>query len=155
MRTLLDTNVLLRSCQPNSPDHETALAAVNSLLGAGRTLCIGSQTIYEFLAVATRSIAANGLGMEHSVADAELAKLLVGIEVLYDSESVVAEVRRLVVDYKITGKKIHDAHLAGAMMAHQVNEILTFDSDDFKRLSQITVLGPVEAARGTLPESPP
>jgi predicted nucleic acid-binding protein len=91
MHTLLDTNVLLRSSQPSSPHHFIATAAVNALLDANRVLCISSQTIYEFLAVATRSLAENGLAMKQADADAQLTALLAGNEVLYDSFAVASE----------------------------------------------------------------
>jgi predicted nucleic acid-binding protein len=46
MRTLLDTNILLRSSQPSSAHHASAIAAVTALLAANRSLCISSQVIY-------------------------------------------------------------------------------------------------------------
>src|SRR5690348_1059945 len=118
MQTLLDTNILLRSSQPASPDHSHALAAVANLLKADRELCISSQTIYEFLAVATRPIAENGLGMRHAHADAQLATLLGGINVHYDSQAVALKARQWIVDHRVTGKKVHDARLAAVMNVH-------------------------------------
>jgi len=142
MRTLLDTNILLRSSQVSSPHHVIAIAAVAALLGAGRSLCISSQVIYEFLAVATKPVTENGLGMSQADADGQLAKLLGGIEVLYDSEPVATELRRLVVTYKMTGKRVHDTRLVAAMTVFGVQELLTFNVDDFKRFSRIQVVSP-------------
>jgi len=73
MRVLIDTNVLLRSSQPAHPHFAPATQAVRRLLGGGHSLCISSQTVYEFLAVATRAVADRGLGMAHADADADAA----------------------------------------------------------------------------------
>ena len=97
MLTLLDTNILLRSIQLASPDRCLAVAAVAVLLNAQRDLCISSQAILAFLAVATRPIQDNGLGLKHAAADAELNKLLAGIHILFDSTAIANETRRLVV----------------------------------------------------------
>src|ERR1035437_2481285 len=127
MRTLLDTNILLRTSQPASQQYADAIASGASLLHAGRTLCISSQSIYEFLAVATKPRTENGLGMKHAVADAQLTKLLVSIEVFYDSAAIAAELRRLVVAHQVTGKKIHDARMVAPMNVQKITEILTFN----------------------------
>ncbi len=147
MRALLDTNILLRGSRPSHPQNAAALAAVDALLRAGRTLCIGSQTIYEFLAVATRPVTENGLGMPHAEADAQLQSLLIGIDVLYDSPAVTTELRRLVVAQRVTGKKIHDARLAATMIVAGVKEVLTFNVDDFKRFSFILPIAPADAEK--------
>jgi len=128
-----------------------ALAAVAFLLHSSRTLCISSQAIYGFLAVATKPVAENGLGMKHADADTQLAKLLAGIEVLYDSAAVAAELRRLVVTHKVTGKKTHDARLVATMNVHGAVEILTFNGGDFGRYPAITILAPADVALGRLP----
>jgi predicted nucleic acid-binding protein len=148
MRTLLDTNILLRSSQPNSAHHGAAVASVSALMAAGRTLCISSQTIYEFLAVATKPVKENGLGMSHEDADAQLAKLLRGIDVIYDSELVADELRRLVVAHRVTGKKVHDVRLVAVMTVNNVPELLTFNIDDFKRFAGITAFPPSVPASG-------
>lgn len=105
MRTLLDTNILLRSIQSSSSHHTTARQAVAALLASGRSLCIASQTVYEFLAVATRPLSDNGLGMPHGLADSQLEILLAGLEVLYDSQAVALELRRLVTAYQVVEKR--------------------------------------------------
>ena len=40
------------------------------------------------------------------------------------------------------GKQAHDARLVAAMIAHRLTHLLTFNTDDFKRFSEITVVAP-------------
>src|SRR5688572_21857035 len=142
MRVLLDTNILLRLSEKTHPHHPAAVESLRRLAAAGDTFCIGSQTVAEFLAVATRPIPENGLGMDQATADAELAKVTSALEVLYDSADVLAELRRLVVAHAVIGKSVHDAKLVAAMHAGAVRHILTFNRQDFVRFDQIVVLDP-------------
>jgi predicted nucleic acid-binding protein len=142
MKVLLDTNVLLRSSQPAHPHHVPAVAAVRALVIGGWTLCISSQTVYEFLAVATRLLADRGLAMSHAEADAELGKLLPATEVFYDSALVVEELRRLMIQHGVSGKSVHNARLVATMNVHGLDRILTFNGRDFARFTLITVLAP-------------
>jgi predicted nucleic acid-binding protein len=155
MRTLLDTNILLRTSQPASPQHADAIRSTAALIQAGRIFCISSQAIYEFLAVATKPQTENGLGMTQSVADSHLANLLASIEIIFDSPAVAAELRRLVLAHQVSGKKVHDARMVAAMNVHNVTEILTFNTKDFTRYPGITVLSPSSVAQGQLPAAPP
>ena len=73
MSVLLDSNILTRLAQHTHPMHATARDAVAALRQGGDTLFIVPQNLYEFWVVATRPIAANGLGLTAAEADAELA----------------------------------------------------------------------------------
>ena len=112
------------------------------MLSSRRSLYVSSQAIYEFMAVATRSVADNGLELSHAAADIALSHLLIKIEVIFDSSAVAEETRRLIVLHKVTGKKVHDARLAAIMTTHGINEILTFNHKDFARYPEIAALNP-------------
>jgi hypothetical protein len=60
---LLDTNVLLRLYQPNSPEFSFIRRAVNSLHRANAALYYLCQNIIEFWNVSTRPVAQNGYGL--------------------------------------------------------------------------------------------
>ena len=44
--------------------------------------------------------------------------------------------------YRVRGVQVHDARLASVMLASGVSEILTFDRDDFKRYTELTIIHP-------------
>jgi predicted nucleic acid-binding protein len=142
MKILLDTNILLRLSEANHPHHAAAIAAVRKLSTEGHVFCIASQTIGEFLAVATRAIPDRGLGMSQKDADTQLSKLITAIEVLYDSAAVMAELRRLVIAHNVVGKSVHDTRLVASMISYGVKDILTFNKADFVRFTSIQVLDP-------------
>jgi predicted nucleic acid-binding protein len=47
-----------------------------------------------------------------------------------------------VITNSITGIQVHDARIASAMNAYGISHILTFNGNDFKRFSGITVVDP-------------
>src|SRR5580704_12548116 len=61
--TLIDTNVLLRLLQPQYTQYSIATAAVSELRRRRADLCVATQNLVEFWAVATRPVVTNGLGM--------------------------------------------------------------------------------------------
>lgn len=61
MKLLVDTSVILRTSQPDSPEFEPAVKAITQLRSQGFNGCMVPQIIYEYWAVATRPIEVNGL----------------------------------------------------------------------------------------------
>jgi predicted nucleic acid-binding protein len=59
MNWLLDTNVLLRLADEQSPDHAVAEGAIELLLAGEESVFIGTQVLVESWAVATRPESAN------------------------------------------------------------------------------------------------
>lgn len=67
----IDTNVLLTATAPARSGHASALALLESGF-AERTLFLSGQVIREYIVVATRPAAVNGLGLapDHAVGNA-------------------------------------------------------------------------------------
>lgn len=142
MSVLLDTNILTRAAQPGHPMYRDALDSLDALRQRGEVLCIVPQNLYEFWVVATRPLSANGMGMTPPQAEAELSSLKRLFRFLSDTPHVYTEWERLVSQHAVSGKNAHDARLVAAMMVHRLSQLLTFNVDDFKRFSGITVLTP-------------
>jgi predicted nucleic-acid-binding protein len=73
---LLDTNILLRSSDPDSPWQILADTSVTQLLMKNHQLWITSQNIIEFWVVATRPVNVNGLGWSIEKTRTELEQIL-------------------------------------------------------------------------------
>src|SRR5262249_44588037 len=138
MNVLLDTNVLGRMTEPGHAQHQLAVDAVAALVGRGDSPCLVPQVLYEFWVVATRPVAANGLGMTPSQAAAEIARLERLFTVLPDSPAIYAEWKRLVATHSVAGKNAHDARLVAAMTVHGLTQLITFNTADFARFPGIT-----------------
>lgn len=72
---LADSNILLRIAQPSHVEHLVALGALDKLSQRNFDLCVATQNLVEFWAVATRPIESRGLGMSPAKARDEMLKL--------------------------------------------------------------------------------
>jgi predicted nucleic acid-binding protein len=142
MSLLVDTNVLLRSVEPGHPSHRIASRTLIDLIDQ---VVISTQSLYEFWVVATRPLTANGLGMSSESVRHEIDRLQLIVERLPETDSIFSIWQDLVTRYAVKGKPAHDAHIVAAMLAHDVHTIVTFNTADFRRYSEIRALTPAEA----------
>ncbi len=142
MSFLVDTNVLLRSAQPSHTMHADAVRAVGELLARGELLSIIPQNVIEYWAVATRPVEANGLGLSVVEMAIEVSKLKTVFQVLPDTPAIFGEWEVLVSRHTVKGKEVHDARIVAAMLAHKVPNLLTFNTNDFKRFTEISTVDP-------------
>lgn len=63
MSYLSDTSVIIRMVHTTSPQQQIAIDALDALRKQKEEICILSQNLIEFWAVATRPITSNGLGL--------------------------------------------------------------------------------------------
>ena len=141
MAVLLDTNILLRVLQPQSPHAPIAERALSVLRFRNEELHITSQNLIEFWAVATRPVAENGLGFSTDQAIGHL-RALRRLFALLPEVPLQNEWERLATTYGAYGKNAHDARLVAAMIVHGLSSILTFNGTDFIRYKNISVLDP-------------
>lgn len=133
MRILVDTNVLLRQFEPAHPHHRAAIDSTLRLIARGERLCVTSQNVAEFWAVATRSPTHNGLGLTVPVAAAALDRIEAVFVLLPDDPAIHRRWKRLVTTHAVIGNRVYDARLVAAMLVHGVGRILTFNAADFAR----------------------
>ena len=145
MAYLLDTGVLLRLVNAQDGQHPLVNQAVRALVAKQESLHITTQNVAEFWNVATRPVVNNGFGWSPSIA---LSALTLDIEPicsnLVESGALHSELKRLVSNYAVVGKQVHDARLVAMMLTSQVEHILTLNDADFRRYQPegITVVTP-------------
>lgn len=122
--------------------HEIAVQAVKTLLSQGEMLCVIPQNLIEFWVVATRPVDVNGLGLSSTEALNELEQIQETFTVLPDVANIFPIWKSVVSTYHVMDKPAHDARLVAAMIAHNLKCLLTFNIDDFKPFSHITVISP-------------
>jgi predicted nucleic acid-binding protein len=142
MRVLVDTNILLRSAQPNHPLCHQATHAVSKLIRQKDAVFFCSQNIAEFWNVATRPADLNGLGLSHEEVLQEVGSIETLLTLLPDIPAIYAAWKEIVRDHKVRGVKVYDARLVTTMNVYAVESVLTFNAADFKRYSNITALHP-------------
>ena len=132
-RCLLDANILLRRVEVEHPHHTFTVNALKTLIDGGDELYIAPQSLYEFWAVATRPVAARGLGFSVAQTAPLLTYFKAAFRLLNDTPDVYTHWERLVVQHGTQGKPTHDARLIAFMLSHNLTHLLTFNGTDFRR----------------------
>ena len=142
MRILVDTNVLVRSVERAHPLMRISRDALRHLYEGNHELCITPQIVGEFWNVCTRPAAQNGLGNDVATADRLVSRIETLFTLLPDSLESFREWRALLVRHEVRGAKVHDAHLVASANVHGVSNLLTFNTADFKRYTNVNAQDP-------------
>lgn len=142
MRVLVDTNILLRSAQPNHPLSSQATQAVSKLIRQEDAVFFCSQNITEFWNVATRPTDRNGLGMSPEEALQEVSNIERSLTLLPDVPAIYSAWKLIVAAHRVLGVKVYDARLAATMSVYAVDAVLTFNAVDFERFTNVRAIHP-------------
>lgn len=133
-RVDLDTNILLRLVQTESPEHRICQARVRERTSRSRARHCrpGGSGV---LVVATRPAAVNGLGWQPEFARSRLDLILAGVQVLPEPADTFARWLDLVTTKPVLGKRAHDARIAATLVASEVWHLLTLNGQDITSFS--------------------
>jgi len=152
MAYLLDTGILLRLVDKQDRQHDLVRRALGILGNQGEELWIAGQNVAEFLNVATRPTANNGLAMSSAVATNLFRREIESIaSVLVEGDATHGEFLRLVNQNGVVGKQIHDARLVAMMLTWQIENLLTLNDRHFRRFEPegITIVTPADLVSGS------
>ncbi len=141
---MVDTNVLLAATNTARTDHESSKRVFSRALEAGIHLATCGQILREYLVVASRPVAVNGLGL--GIADALKNLAWFRKRLVYFEEPAAVHYRLVALTESsgITGKRIHDANIVALMQCSGIYHLLTTNPEDFVSFSGIAVLAPGE-----------
>lgn len=130
---MVDTNILLRFSQRTDIQSPLVRAVITQLQKEEHQLLTTVQNCMEFWNVATRPTESNGFGITITECSEALDQIENIFTVIPSSGTIFRTWQALVFNFKVSGVKVHDAHLAAVMLAHGVERILTFNDQDFRR----------------------
>jgi len=137
---VVDTNVLVRWVNRLDPDVRVANAALRRLHAQQELLHVTAQNLMEFWSVATRPVASNGLGRTPAQARGLVDKIGRLFPLLPSGERVFERWLYLVTAAAVSGRQVHDAHLAALMLVHGIERVLTFNVAEFARFQAFGVI---------------
>src|SRR5258708_30679074 len=126
MRVLVDTNILLRSAQPNHPLCSQATRAVSKLIRQEDAVFFCSQNIAEFWNVATRPAGQNGLGLSQEEAIQEVGNIERLLTLLPDIPAIYTAWKEIVRDHRGQAVQVYDTRLVATMSVDAVESVHTF-----------------------------
>lgn len=131
---VVDTNVLLAATDRSRHHHHVATTFLRL---DERRLAVTPQILREYLAVATRPVVANGLGMPASEAVANIEEILAAASLLGEGPATLKRLLHLLATVTSTGKQIHDANIVACAFAHGATAIVTADVSHFTRYASM------------------
>lgn len=132
-RAILDTNVLLAATDEGRPEHADAVTALNAWPASGTVLYTSGQLLREYLAVASRPVIDNGLGMTQAAAVANVRALRGQLTVLEEGVKVADRLLSLLDAVNCSGKQTHDANVVATMLVGGIDTVVTLNQSDFAR----------------------
>lgn len=139
---LLDSNILLRWVKPDHSDYHAIVSATDSILRQGGLLCYTSQNVAEFWNTCTRPLDRNGYGLSSHEADRKAGFFEERLQLLPEGPAVHEIWRKLIVAHNVRGVQVYDTRLVASMKVHGVKRILTFNTKDFVRYTEIEAIHP-------------
>jgi predicted nucleic acid-binding protein len=132
---LVDTSVLARLANKADLSYAVAVRAVVELHRRGEVLRVAPQNLIEFRSVATRPVAANGLGLSVAEAMSKSSIFEFAFPLLEESPSIYPAWKALVDALGVISKQVHDARLVAVCHVHGVSHLLSFNAAHFARLT--------------------
>ena len=132
----IDTNILIYANVANTPQHERALSAIKMAHQAGRALWISRQVLREFIAARTRP-QTFAQPSTPAVIIERASYLADRFQVADDTAAVTKQLIKLMENFKINGKQIHNANIVATMLAYDIPCLLTHNVKDFERFGEV------------------
>lgn len=139
----IDTNILIYANVATAPFHDQALNAIKAAHQAGRHLWISRQVIREFIAARTRPQTFGQPSTAEQIIE-RVRYLEERFQVADDTSAVTSQLVKLMGDFQIGGKQVHDANIVATMLAYGVPSVLTHNTADFKRFNSVIEIEGIE-----------
>jgi predicted nucleic acid-binding protein len=139
-KLLVDTNVLLEATDEGRRLHVQALGVFQSAQKAGVDLFLGTQVVREYLVVATRPVANNGLGMSMETALENIRRFCRRTSLLAETLRASDLFLEWAGQWGICGKKLHDLQILATASAEGMHALLTANEKDFPPASPLAII---------------
>ena len=139
-RLFCDTNVLLSAVDRKRALNPHALHLLNVLPNRGIELCLSGQIVREFLAVCTRPVEVNGLGLSTRLAVQNVKAILERSTLLEETHGVSERLLRIAHTTRCSGKRLHDANVVATIQEHGLARLVTDNLSDFREFHELELV---------------
>jgi len=141
----LDTNILLSATDAKRSFHDECLRLVEDSSQQGAHIAISGQTLREYHVVATRPVESNGFGMNPRLALDNARAFMDRCVFCEEGESTYRQLRELLNQSNLKGKKTHDANIIATMHSNRIERLVTLNPRDFSMFKSVRIFSPKEA----------
>lgn len=149
--TILDANLLLYAYNADAPQQPAAARWLEELLRSGEGIALPWVTLWAFVRIATNSrIWSNPLSAHQAFAIIEEWIAQPGVIVLQPGPRHAEILKRLIIEFSVTGPLVTDAILAA--LALENGALLASTDQDFRRFPELRWTNPLSQSYSLLPE---
>ena len=132
----VDTNILIYANVERAPLHEAAVKSLQDAYQAKRLLWISRQVLREFIAARTRPQTFARPSTPDVVIE-RIRYLETRFQVANDTATITEQLIKLMGNFRIGGKQVHDANIVATMLAYDIPCLLTHNTKDFERFADL------------------
>ena len=141
----VDTNILVYAHRTDSPFHDRAREAIESVASAARPWAIPWPCVHEFVAIVTNlRIYRTPTPLEIAFTQLRALGEIERLSFIGESDDSLPVLEELSVAAKVQGAMIHDARIAAICRSHGVDELWSADRD-FSRFPGLKTHNPLLA----------
>jgi predicted nucleic acid-binding protein len=139
----IDTNILVYANLALSPFHSQAMERLQAMEEQGIELWISRQTLREYLAAMTRRGDLTGeIPVSSLIEDVQYYSNR--FQLAEDNFQVTQRLLTLMAEISIGGKQVHDANIVATMLVYGIRQLLTHNTGDFARFSELITVLPLQ-----------
>lgn len=139
----VDTNILVYAHRSDSPFHDRARSALESLAADARLWAIPWPCAHEFFAVVTHPrIYKTATPAETAFAQLRALASVANLAFIAEADDYLVRLERLALAAGLRGGAIHDARVAAICLSHGVAELWSADRD-FSRFPALKTRNPL------------
>ena len=132
----IDTNILVYANVAAAPFHDQALNAIKTAHQSVRPMWISRQVLREFIAARTRPQTFSQISSPDVVIE-RIRYFEERFQVADDTASVTGQLLKLMENFKVGGKQVHDANIVATMLVYDISCLLTHNAKDFQRFGEL------------------
>lgn len=139
----IDTNILVYANLALSPFHSQATERLQAMEEQEIELWISRQTLREYLAAMTRRGDLTGEIPVSSLLE-DVRYFSNRFQLAEDNFQVTERLLTLMEEIPIGGKQVHDANIVATMLVYGIPQLLTHNTGDFARFSELIAVLPLQ-----------
>lgn len=141
----IDTNVLVYANVASAPLHQVAQETIEAFFEAGVELWISRQVLREFIVTLTRPQTFTN-PQPIDVVTIRIQLFEEQFRVAEDNFQVTARLLELLQQIPTGGRQVHDANIVATMLVAGIYRLLTHNTADFERFSELINVLPLEVS---------
>ncbi len=141
-KIFIDTNVLVYANNTLSPLCIPARAQLQQAFASYESVWLSRQVFREFAVIVSREMHSTGK-IDFQLLGKTIRRFEKDFFVAEDNPLITSKLLHLLEETNSSGKQVHDTNIVATMLVHDIQTLMTHNTEDFKRFSHLITLMPL------------